>query len=165
LYCDKFRSFSEVQMKVSPEVLPMLPQTGNLKMGSVITNREAERAIPQPKAAFHGRVYLMVDNGTFSSATDFAAMFRDYKVGTILGYETGGVPTSFGDVYAFTLKNSGISAGVSWKHFAGPRPRPGDDRHGILPDIPMNRQTLAGLEAEPDPVLAYTLRVIRERRK
>ena len=47
------------------------------------------------KGFFSGRIFLLVDNGTFSSASMFATTFRDYGVGKILGYETGGVPVSY----------------------------------------------------------------------
>jgi hypothetical protein len=85
-------------------------------------------------------------------------MFRDYAVGKIVGYETGGLPTSFGDIFNFTLHHSGIPVGVSHKLFRGPKPRPGDDEHGVLPDVPLNRDLLAPYRSEADPVLAYMLR-------
>jgi hypothetical protein len=36
---------------------------------------------------------------------------------------------------SFELKHSGIASGVSRTHFNAPRPRPGDDEHGVLPDV------------------------------
>jgi hypothetical protein len=132
--------------------------------GAVWTLVGRERAYGKPDAFYGGRVWLLVDNATFSSASDFAAMFRDYDVGKIVGYETGGLATCFGDTYAFNLKYSGIPCTVSYKQFFGPKPRPGDDEHGVLPDYPMSAEVLADFQNEEDPVLAWTLRRIRENR-
>lgn len=118
-----------------------------------------------PKNFFRGRVFLLANNGSFSSASMFAAAFRDYGIGTILGYETGGVPVSFGELYVFYLKNSGIPCGCSWKQSFNAKPRPGDDEHGILPDIPMTSELLRPYQDEDDPVLAFTLDHIKKTRR
>ncbi len=168
LYEGAFRPFSEVRAKLSPDVkghvAPSAKPGAVLDSGKVVSRKMKEKARPKPAAFFNGRSYLLIDSGTFSSATDFAAMFRDYKVGTIIGYETGGLPTSFGDMHSFTLKNSGIRCGVSWKQFFGPRPRPGDDEHGVQPDVSMNEEVLKAFRAERDPVLAFTVQYVREKR-
>ena len=83
---------------------------------------------------------------------------------TFFGLEIGRGAGSFGDVFGLTLTHSRIPAGVSHKQFLGPRPRPGDDRHGILPDVPMSRELLRPYREEQDPVLAFAVERIRERR-
>src|SRR5882724_3599731 len=88
-------------------------------------------------------------------------MFRDYKVGTIVGYETGGLPITFGGPHRFTLKNSRIPCSVSWTENFPARPWPGDDEHGVTPDVPLSGQELADFKTERDPVLAFTLRYIK----
>jgi hypothetical protein len=37
-------------------------------------------------------------------------------------------------------------------------PWPGDDQHGVIPDVPVNKRDLAAFHGEHDPMLAYTLR-------
>jgi hypothetical protein len=123
-----------------------------------------ERPASKRDAFFSGRVFLLVDGGTFSSASDFAAMFRDYRVGTLLGSETGGLPVCFGDCFGFALEHSGLRCSVSWKQFFGPKPRPGDDEHGVLPDIPATRKQLRAYRGEADPVLAFTVNHIKQTR-
>ena len=120
---------------------------------------------PEKRAStsFSGRVWLMVDSRVFSSAVIFTSLFRDSRAGKIIGTETGGTATHFGEVRMFTLKNSGIPFGVSTKRFFSIQPRPGDDQHGILPDVPLNRRVLAEFKTEDDPALAYTLRYIQGR--
>jgi hypothetical protein len=168
LYSGKFRQYSSVKAKVSPDIRTILHGSQKAAAtvfapvldGKVMTHSPQEDSLSKPDAFFAGRKYLLTDNDTFSSAADFTAMFRDYGVGTILGYETGGLAISFGDVYSFTLKNSQIPCGVSWKQFFGPKPRNGDDRHGVLPDVPMNDRVLAEFKNDPDPVLSATLKYI-----
>jgi C-terminal processing protease CtpA/Prc len=152
LYEGEFTAFSKVRIS-------------KMSDGIVETYSGSAQKHNKPSAFFSGRVWLLVDNGTFSSAADFAAMFRDYSVGKIIGYETGGLPVCFGDVYSFTLDHSGIPCGVSYKQFFCPKPRPGDDEHGVLPDLPVSSSLLAPFPRERDPLLAYTLKHIREVRE
>ena len=169
LYADKFCAFSKIRIKLSREVLSLpdfkaeAPGGWTNLEGMVVTAfLGTEVTAPKRDAFFSGRVFLLVDGGTFSAASDFATMFRDYRVGTILGSETGGLPVSFGDVFNFTLEHSGIRCGVSYKQFAGPKPRPGDDEHGVLPDIPAIGRQLRAWQGEADPALAFTVNHIKQ---
>ena len=161
-----FCFFSKMRIRISEDLVARssyFRQFASLT-GLVVTMKEEERSWTEPEAAFAGRACLLVDNSTFSSASGFAAMFRDYEVGEILGYETGGLAVCFGDVFQMTLGNSRIPYGVSCKQFFGPRPRPGDDAHGILPDVAFTDELLAPYMGEDDPALAFTLeRVISKR--
>ena len=121
--------------------------------------------LSKPNAFFSGRIFLLVDNGTFSAGTMLAAAFRDYGVGTILGYETGGVPISFGEMYLFELEDSRLLCGVSYIQQFNPKPRSGDDEHGVIPDIPMTAELLRPYQNEDDPVLAYTLDHVKKTRQ
>jgi hypothetical protein len=94
-------------------------------------------------------------------AVTFAAMVRDYKAGTIVGYETGGTPDMFGGPHPFTLKHSRIPCDVAWTENLPAKVWPGDDVHGVLPDVTVNEDKLADFRSEPDPVLAFTLRYVR----
>jgi hypothetical protein len=165
LYGGKFRSFRQVRAKASWDILPQVPWWARplivVLRGRVVSHSIAENSVAKPDAFFSGRAYLLIDNGSFSMATGFAAMFRDYKAGTILGYETGGLPKSFGGPHPFTLKNSRIPCGVSWTENLPPRPWPGDDEHGVIPGVPLSDQKLADFKSEQDPVLAFTLRYIK----
>ena len=88
-------------------------------------------------------------------------MFRDYKAGTILGYETGGLPVTFGEPVYFTLKNSRILCSVSATQILPPQAWPGDEEHGVIPDVPLDESKLAEFKNERDPALAFTLRYIK----
>ena len=75
---------------------------------------------------------MLISSHTFSSAADFAATIKDYNIGILIGEETGGLATCYGDVYGFDLPNTHLAAGVSHKYFI--RPSGIDDDQGVLPD-------------------------------
>jgi hypothetical protein len=93
----------------------------------------------------------------------FATMFRDYKVGTILGSETGGMPVIYGGPLHYTLKHSRIPCTVAWTHNLPPMSMPGDQEHGVLPDVNLTAQKLAEFKSEQDPALAFTLRYVKNK--
>jgi len=165
LYGGKFRSFRLLRIKASWEILPDVawwarPMVFVLR-GRVISHSIAENSVPKPDAFFPGRAYLLVDNASYSMASSFATMFRDYQVGTILGYETGGMPNTFGNPHHFTLKNSRIPCTVAWTQNLPPMAMPGDDEHGVIPSVPLSDQKLTEFKTEKDPALAFTLRYIQ----
>lgn len=142
---DQEFQLSRLVLKVSPEALRMNPyhEKYREKMGQTVELRYGRgRSGKKPEAFFNGRTRLLIGNDTFSSATDFAVIFRDYKLGEILGHETGGVPNCYGEALPLKLRNSGIKYSVSDKQFFSPKPRPGDDRHGVLPDLELTDELL-----------------------
>ena len=171
LYGKKFSSFSKGRTKLSRDVQSSYCKDNetlgraDLEGLTVTFISGEEKNMTKPNAFFSGRSFLLVGNSTFSAAVTFTTLFRDYGVGNILGYETGGVPICFADVYSFKLKNSGIPCGVSYKQVLPPKPRPGDDEHGVLPEIPMDAKLLRPYRNEADPVLAFTLDHIKKTRK
>jgi hypothetical protein len=159
------RSYSKVEVKISEELLNDAVNSSDFKnfkamKGLILTWHLREKKQRKPKAFFSGKVYLLTDNMTFSSASDLAAMFRDYECGRIIGYETGGLSISFGNILTLALKHSGIKFGVSCKNFYGPRPRPGDEEHGILPDVPVTEAILSKYKTS-DPVLSFAADYIK----
>jgi C-terminal processing protease CtpA/Prc len=114
--------------------------------------------------SFKGKTYMLTDHYDFSSAVIFADTFRDRQVGTLIGYETGGTPTHFGFPQTFSLKKSGIRFICSRRSFRALKPRPGDAEHGVIPDIAVTRDLLRPYRRESDPVLAFAVVRIRERR-
>lgn len=165
LYGGKFRVFSKVRAKASRDILPQVPWWARplvgVLNGHVVSHSIGERAVRKPDAFFPGRAYLLIDNGSFSMATSFAAMFRDYKVGTIVGYETGGTADTFGGPHRFVLKNSRIPCFVSWTENVASKPRKEDGERGVMPDLDLREQKLADFRNEQDPVLAFTVRYVK----
>ena len=89
---------------------------------------------PEPTPLrFGGEVYVLTSQYTASSATDFAAVVKDFELGTLVGKETGGLPTDFGDYIVFNLTETNLELRVSYKYFV--RPGGFDDGRGVLPDV------------------------------
>ncbi len=127
--------------------------------GEIVTF-EQDPVAPEPNPLrYAGPVYVLVGARTFSSATMFAATVKDYGFGILVGDETGGLASHFGDVYTFFLPATRLGIGVSHKRFL--RPSGVDDGRGVLPDVEVIA-TPADLEAGRDPVLETTLRLIRQ---
>lgn len=80
------------------------------------------------------KVYLLISNNTFSSASAFSWAFQYFKGGTVVGEESGGMNVTFGDIRYYTLPHSRLLCGISWKRFY----QYGADEgciHGTLPDV------------------------------
>jgi C-terminal processing protease CtpA/Prc len=161
------QAFDQIRKRASTDLIIDIRGNsgGDSRMGDYVLRFVRPKQSARPESFFTGKTYMLTDHIVFSSAVIFADAFRDCKVGTIVGYETGGTPSHYGQPRAFTLENSGIAFGVSSKHFNAPKPRPGDADHGVLPDVAVNRELLVPFRKEADPVLAFTLAHIRENRK
>lgn len=118
----------------------------------------------RPEAFFKGKVRLLIDGKVYSSAVAFASAFRDYAVGEIIGYESGGTPTSFGSAIPMEFSHSrGLGYSVSAKKIFNPKPRPGDDRRGVVPDVALTAELLRPYKGD---IKAFVLtRIARERAK
>ena len=88
---------------------------------------------------FNGKTYLLTSHMTFSSAADLSWTFKYFKMGTIIGEETGGMNVCCGEVFIQQLPHSQITYGIPCKiiYQYG-----ADDRHihGTLPDIKISQE-------------------------
>ena len=107
---------------------------------------------------FSGNIFVLTGVYTFSSAADFAATIKDFYKGTIVGDESGGLPTCYGDVFKFSLPNSGLKVRVSHKYFV--RPSGQDTGRGVIPDYEVKPRPKDLITGE-DRVMAFVLDLIR----
>ena len=134
------RMVSRMDVKVSKRSRAWKRQTGGglpddfrKPLGTVL-QYDLPPVNPEPTPLrFGGEVYVLTSQCTASSATDFAAVVKDFELGTIVGEETGGLPTDFGDYIPFSLPEVGLELRVSHKYFV--RPGGFDDGRGVLPDV------------------------------
>ncbi len=101
-----------------------------------IVHKNGFRKPPARSNRFDGNLFVLTGPMTFSTAADFAALIKDLEVGKIVGGETGGLASSYGDVFSCELPNSGLRLGISYKYFL--RPGGFDDGRGVIPDIPID---------------------------
>jgi hypothetical protein len=106
-----------------------------------------DKGVARRKALqWHGPVYALVGLGTFSSGADLAAALQDYGIATIVGEETGGLASSFGDPHRAHLPNTGLQLNVSYKYFV--RPSGAEGMRGVIPDLPAPSAPAATLEQD-----------------
>jgi C-terminal processing protease CtpA/Prc len=95
------------------------------------------------------RTYVLIDAGTYSSATMNARDLRGLGA-VLVGEPTGDTPGGWGEVRTFTLPNSGIPVSVS-SYFHG------GSAKQVVPDVPVQPNVRAWLDGT-DPVLEAALR-------
>lgn len=161
-----FRQYSLIEAKVSlpvkqalgcdrPDSSDCWPELRAAPLGSLLSFAPPQNQ-PHPAAKrFKGKVYALIGPETFSSAADLAASLKDYGLATLIGEETGGLASSYGETHRFRLRHSGLEAGVSWKYFI----RPSGDRRpeGVRPDLSVDASLPATPEAA-DPALTMVLK-------
>ena len=107
---------------------------------TIFTHVESLENYCQPYAdslRYTGKIYLLNSHYTYSSASWLAAIFKHYKIGTLIGEETGGMNITSGDIIYMNLPHPKFKLALPTKiyYFIGT-----DDNspvHGILPDIPV----------------------------
>jgi len=89
------------------------------------------------KNLFKGNVFVLVNDKTFSAASTFTGVVKEFALGEIIGQsETGGTIEYFGDFLNFKLPNTRINFFISSKIF---RQYGGEEiNNGVSPDIVIN---------------------------
>ena len=111
---------------------------------------------------FKGNLYLLTSSQTSSAAMDFAAAFKYYKMGTIIGEETGGSLIEYSNGIPFTLPNTKLEGIIASQKSICVGAK--DDGHGVIPDyevIPSIDDVYNGT----DRVMEFTKEFIEKRRK
>ena len=114
---------------------------------------------------FEGDLYVLVGPGTFSSAGMFAAMVKDFHMGTLIGEETGAARQCFGEILRVDLPNSDLKLNVSCKQWFAPVPQFDDSRRGTVPDILVDDGVLESYPDSEDPILSFALDYIARHTK
>ena len=121
-----FRYFSALQSKSKPVMTPQ---------------DHPGLAVQQPaNVSFGGKVYVLIDGRTFSTAADFCAIARSNARGIFIGEETGGgyEGNNSGGTVRANLPHSGIRVAVPTVRYSN-AVTPGTERgRGIIPDYPVS---------------------------
>lgn len=108
---------------------------------------------------FYGDVYVLISPYTYSSAHEFACIIKDYKMGILIGQETGSrKPGS--DAYEFILPHSCLWARSATAFSV----RPGGitATHGVIPDIEVKPE-IEDMNTNIDTVLEFTQQLINKK--
>ena len=83
---------------------------------------------------FKGKVYVLISEGTFSSAMMFATIIKDNGIATLVGKTPhSGHPTHFGELYATKTPNTQLSMRFGVKEWIRPAGKTGENI--LEPDI------------------------------
>lgn len=83
---------------------------------------------------YHGKVYILTNSQTFSTANMFATYFHDVIGATIIGEATGNKPSCFGDVITLELPLTKFYLGISYKEFFRPD-QSLNSENTLMPDV------------------------------
>ena len=118
------------------------------------------------KNKFTGRVWVLVGAQTYSAAVGVAAIAQDYKLGTVVGEETGGIPNTYGNpmpqILTGVLDEKLITFYYFVPHIKKIRPSGNDSMklRGVIPDIEIEPNILFN----DDKQLETLIEIIREQR-
>jgi C-terminal processing protease CtpA/Prc len=101
----------------------------------LINDRATSLQEPSPHS-FKGRVYVLINRGSFSTTSDFAALIESNKLGTFVGEETGGSYLGNTSNYSFliTLPNTKIKVNIPVARYQTDVTRNENFGRGTLPD-------------------------------
>lgn len=105
-----------------------------VRMGNyLMKNEDVVHDNKKKEQVFSGKLYVLTDIWTYSSAMDFAMLVQDNRLGMVVGEASGNLPDSYGDCLYFQLPNSGLALSVSYKRWY----RIDQEKAGepILPDV------------------------------
>lgn len=151
--CPKpFTDVAKMLERITPTTLSLLtPEQGRGMKTPELSLTSFPLFDPLPEAQrFTGKIYLLTSTRTFSSASLFANTFKEFGCGIVIGEETGGKQTHYGDIVYHTLPNSGLRMTISHKMFWA---YGADEKynHGTLPDV----------EVDADKALDMALEIIK----
>lgn len=125
---DTITMFSNVEFKLSRELLDIKPFGQDFEYPDVDTPYETHfldksllRITPSfANELYKGRFYVLMDGGTFSTASGFCAMIKDNGLGMLIGEPSGGIGSSFGNFVRVQLPNSKIPLEISTSRYYRP---------------------------------------------
>jgi C-terminal processing protease CtpA/Prc len=111
---------------------------------------------------FDGKLYLLVDGWTFSTAADVASVLENLDRAIIIGEETGGGQNgnTSGASKSVILINSGISVNIPMWKYTTARKNQHDSGRGVIPNYRV-RPTIEQILNDEDAQLIYCLELIK----
>jgi C-terminal processing protease CtpA/Prc len=134
--------------------------TANPAGGYLVTAKLHQGVAEQPpgKYPFLGRVFVLIDGGTFSTAADFCAVTHHLKRATFVGEETGGgyYGNNSGVMPRVTLPHSKFQVRLPMYEYWNAVPGYDGERRGTRPDHAVETRTanlLRGADGQLDLAL------------
>ena len=120
---------------------------------------DKEAIHPNPDSIrFDGKLFVLTDHKTNSSAVDFAVLIKDYNMGKIIGSETRQSPSNDANGMYFMLSHSNVIAEGATQYVVRPNGDPSTQK-GIIPDYKVT-QKKEDTEKGIDTVMEFTMKLI-----
>jgi hypothetical protein len=142
------RLFAHMDSLGSPRLI--LDLRGNGGGNGYLNQSLVHAVLRRPALDRTGRLFVIIDRGTFSAAVQLAADLERETHALFVGEPTGAAPDSPGDPARVRLPASGLEVRISTVLWNGSDPR--DPREFIAPDLPAS-PTFADWLAHRDPAL------------
>lgn len=125
------------------------------KDGKIFYKMKADKPTSPNKNAFHGKVFVLINGGSFSASSIITAKLKNDKRAILVGEETGGA--NDGTVAGFysyqKLPNSRIKLPIGLL-LVQPNISFLNDKRGVLPDVTVT-QTMQDIIDKKDPQLEW----------
>jgi hypothetical protein len=149
IYPGKFVMANVAKVKISEEQIEAWLSSGRYKIWSktkedfihgakkdigklISTGQEKASRKYFEKSLFKGSIYVLIGSNVTSSATMLASAVKDYKMGYLIGYNTGDFPAHYGNYLQFYTPNTQLMFRVSSQFFD--RPNGIDTGKSLPPD-------------------------------
>lgn len=147
-YKDNFKKMFPIYLRPFLKTDSTIKRYFNSPNNTFIDSQE-EKLITAPlknNLSFTQDVYLIIDNGTFSSANIFANAIEDFGMATLIGDRSGEIVNDYGEIVSVKLKKSGI---YSWIPSAVFNRANGDtdDINPVIPDIYIRQDELTNMSS------------------
>jgi len=125
---------------------------------NIVTIKMNEETPENNDLRFKGNVYVLIDIYSYSSAIAFSRTVKDYKIGVLVGQETGGYASGYGPATTIKLPHTKLEVNISFMHHY--RPSGIDDLRGVIPDYIIQEDSNV---SDLDKVLYFTINLINEK--
>ncbi len=159
----EYSQYRKIEIRISPELKKRYKEKypdrydwiNSYAMNDLLV---PERNLTKPQNSnlrFNGNLFLLTNNTSFSAAATFAGLFKELKLGTVIGEETGGTIAYYGDFWFMKTPNSGITFYVSPKHFI--QYGGTDFNRGVIPDYIVSDKD--------NSIMDFTYKTIEEKQR
>lgn len=117
----------------------LFPQTNGLfygKNGKLTISEDKTEKLKKVIHPFEGRVFLLVDRGTYSTSSMLTSCFQCHGIAKIVGIGSGEPTVGDGDPVEITLQNTGARFSIGTAVWFNPCYEKADKNKMLFPDIP-----------------------------
>lgn len=155
-----YSQYKEIDIRISPELREhyaarypdRLDWINSYAMNDLVVSKPNLTKPQNKNSRFSGNLFLLTNKATYSAAATFAGIFKELKLGTIVGEETGGTISYFGDYWYLKTPNTGITFYVAPKRFIQFGGTEFD--RGVIPNYPV--------PDKKDSILEFTHKIIEK---